>query len=159
MFFAWIAALALLASCQPKTETQAIEEMKNRVEANAKMLDKLESDYFSGLEKDFISCDSMLQYLSEEEVDAVFEELQLAGAYITQFKSVSPTMKTNLEYSKSQLDKLQADAESHYLSDSLVNVYLADEARSLDTLNAQLEYFKDRFEKCQQTFDDFKKKK
>lgn len=159
VLFVWIAALTLLASCQSKAETAKITDLKKQVEANEKVLDNLESQNFVQLEKDFISCDSMLQYMSQEEVDTVFEQLRLVGAYITQFKLEVPVMRSRIDYSLSQLDKLKADAESHYFSDSLVFVYLADEARSIDTLTAQIDYFKDRFAKSQKFLDDFKKKK
>lgn len=156
--FAWIAALALLASCQPKAQ-DSFAILKKQLDSYSEALDKLEEHSRTELQKDFMACDSMLQYLHPEEMDEAFEQIQLAGAYLAQFKAMYPLMKSRIEYTHTQLDKLKADAETHYLSDSLVTFYLADEAKSVDTMAAQLDYFTDRLAQSKQAFVDFKRKK
>lgn len=146
-------------ACAPKTNIDKIDLLKKKVEDNAKILQNIEDKDFKELEKDFFACDSMLQYLRPEEVEEVFPKLQLAGAYIEQFKAVKPSMKTEIDSTLLQLDHLRADAKSQFLSDSLVTIYLADETQHVDKLSNQIQYFKDRFRSCQKDLNDFKKRK
>ena len=76
-----------------------------------------------------------------------------------QFMEVKPIMEKKMDYVVEQLGNLKSDAESHYLSDSLVLVYLDTENKVADTLHAQVAYFKDSFSKCQASLDQLKKSK
>jgi uncharacterized protein (DUF342 family) len=158
-FIGWLAALLLLVGCQPKTDLDRIDALKKQVNKDVKTLNDLNTNTFVQLEKDFISCDSSLQYLSEAELDAVFEKLKLVDAYIQQFKMERPVMQAEMDSTLARLDLLRADAATHYLSDSLVAVYLEDETQQVEKLNSQVEYFKDRLGNCRKDLDNFKKKK
>lgn len=158
-FIGWLAALLLLIGCQPKTDLDRIDALKKQVNKDVRALNDLNTNTFVQLEKDFISCDSSLQFLPEEELDAVFEKLKLVDAYIQQFKMERPVMQAEMDSTLARLDLLRADAATHYLSDSLVAVYLEDETQQVEKLNSQVEYFKDRLGNCRKDLDNFKKKK
>lgn len=149
----------LLNACAPKTNIEKIEALEKQVRADAQALELLENKDFVNLEKDFLTCDSMLQHLRSEVVEEVFPQLQLVSAYIEQFKAVKPMMKTEIDSTLLQLGNLRADAQSKFLSDSLVTIYLADETRHVDKLNNQIQYFKDRFSSSQKDLNNIKKKK
>ena len=151
--------LLLFAGCQPKTDLDKIDALKKQVNKDLKALNDLNDNSIVQLEKDFISCDSSLQFLTEKELDAVFPKLQLVDAYIQQFKETRPVMQAEMDSTLARLDLLRADAATHYLSDSLVAVYLEDETQQVERLNNQVEYFKDRLGSCRKELDDFKKKK
>lgn len=155
-----VAALAL-AACQsePKTDLERVDALKKQVQDNAKTLNELENKEFAQLQKDFMSCDSMLQFLHPEEIEEVFQQLQLVGAYISQFKENCPMMRANIDTTLVQLDHLKSDIETHYLSDSLVAIYLDTESQHVTRINNQVEYFKDRFAGCKKDLKEFKKKK
>lgn len=161
--FILIAVLAcfVMLGCthQPKTTIEKIDQLKEQVTADAKALQALANKDFTKLQKDFHYCDSILQYLDSKLVEANFDQLNLTQAYIHQFKDVKPIMEKKMDYVVEQLGNLKSDAESHYLSDSLVLVYLDTETKVADTLHAQVEYFKDRFRKCQESLDKLKKSK
>lgn len=144
---------------QPKTLTERIDALKQQVTNDAKTLQEIESKDFATLQSDFVSCDSMLQHLPQEQVEANFEHLRLANAYLMQFSEVKPVMEQKMNYVIQQLDNLKSDAESHYLSDSLANVYFETENHVADTLHAQVEYFKDRLSSCQNTLNRMKMNK
>lgn len=144
---------------QPKTTVQKIDTLKHQVMTDVKTLQKIDSEIFTKLQKDFMYCDSLLQYLTTEQVDAHFEQLNLAQAYLLQYREVKPVMDQKMDYLMEQLDHLKADAESHYLSDSLVTVYLTTETRIADTLHAQVTYFQDCLGKCQKELNKLKKSK
>ena len=156
-FIGWLAALLLLVSCQPKTDLDKIDALKKQVNKDAKALNDLNTNTFVQLEKDFIACDSSLQFLPEEEVDVVFPKLQLVDAYIQQFKEIRPVMQAEMDSTLARLDLLRADAATHYLADSLVTMYLEDETRQVEKLSNQVEYFKDRLGNCRKDLDSFKK--
>lgn len=159
---ALIAAMATiglcLASCQsqPQSNIEKIDTLKKQVQEDVKNLQVLETTDFVMLSKDFMSCDSMLQYMETEQIDKSFETLQLVQAYLEQFKVTKPEMQAGLDTTLIQLDRLKADAESHYLSDSLVGVYLATETEYANKLNNQIRYFQDRFGTCKKNLETLK---
>ena len=146
---------------QPKPETNIdkIESLQKQVQADSKTLNDIEANEFVTLKNDFRACDSMLQYLTPEQVDQSFEKLQLVQAYIEQFKFTKPLMQADMDTTLHQLDRLKADAESHYLSDSLVTEYLESEAEYVNRLSNQVRYFQDRFSTCEQDLNALKKQR
>ena len=151
--------MLLLVGCQPKTDLDRIDALKKQVNKDVRALNDLNTNTFVQLEKDFISCDSSLQFLPEEELDAVFEKLKLVDAYIQQFKKEQPVMQAEMDSTLARLDLLRADAATHYLADSLVASYLEDETQQVEKLSSQVAYFKDRLGNCRKDLDNFKKKK
>ena len=156
-----IAALAciVLSGCnnQPKTTIEKIDLLKKQVATDAKALQAIANEDFTILQNDFHYCDSMLQYIDAEQVKANFDQLNLTQAYILQFKEVKPDMEKKMDYLVQQLDNLKSDAESQYLPDSLVLIYLDTETKVADTLHAQVDYFKDSFSSCQKSLNQMKK--
>ena len=139
--------MLLLVGCQPKTDLDKIDALKKQVDKDIKALNDLNNNSFVQLEKDFISCDSLLQFLSEEELDAVFPKMQLV------------VMQAEMDSTLARLDLLRADVETHYIADSLAAVYIGDETQQVEKLSNQVAYFKDRFDGCRKDLDGFKQKK
>ena len=156
-----VGLIFVLTNCnnKPVTNIDKIDSLKKQVQADAKTLNDLEAKEFVELEKDFRACDSMLQYQSPEQVERSFEKLQLVQAYLEQFKFTKPMMQADMDTTLLQLDRLKADAESHYLSDSLVTVYLENETEYVNKLSNQVRYFQDHFSSCQQDLNALKKQK
>lgn len=86
----------------------------------------------------------MLAFVPEERVNDYFDVLNLTQAYLSQFDEMLPVMRNDLAYINRQLDLLQQDIDTHYLSDSLAQEYLNDEKASADTLHYRIQYFEDR---------------
>ena len=82
-----------LAACQtePKTDLERVDALIKQVQDDVTTLNELENKEHVQLKKDFMACDSMLQFLHPEEVDEIFQQLQLVGAYIGQFEETVPT--------------------------------------------------------------------
>ena len=152
-----IALVGALASCQPKTLADKICALEKQVKVEAQTLNQLETKQFTRLEKDFAACDSLLQFLHPEEVEAPFQQLQLVGAYIEQFKATRPVMLADIDTTLAQLGRLKADIESRYINDSLAGIYLDDETQHVNRLSNQVKYFKDRFESSQKELNALKK--
>ncbi len=144
---------------KPETNIDKIENLQKQVQADSKALDDIEAHEFVTIQRDFMACDSMLQYQSQEQVEQSFEKLQLVQAYIEQFKFVKPLMQADMDSTLHQLNRLKTDAVNHYLSDSLVTVYLENETEYVNKQSNQVRYFQDRFSKCQEDLDELKKTK
>lgn len=155
-FIICLVALQLMAGCRPKTDIDRIDALKEQVTQDVKTLNDLNANTFIQLQKDFVSCDSSLRFLSEKEVEAAFTKLQLVDAYIQQFNKTYPVMQAEMDSSLTRLELLRTDAETHYLPDSLVASYLEDETRQVEKLNSQVEYFKDRLGACRKDLDGLK---
>lgn len=143
----------------PKTNIERIDDLKKQVQADAKTLQRLENKEFVILQRDFKTCDSMLQFQSPEQVDKSFETLRLVQAYIEQFRITKPMMQADMDSTLRQLDRLRSDAEIQYVSDSLITVYVDGEAKFVERLGNQVRYFQDRFGTCQKNLKALKKQK
>ena len=155
-----IAAFALLlGSCQnhPQTLADQIDRLKRQVSDDANTLRRLEDSEWLQLQNDFRHCDSMLQHMDSAQVAAAFEKLNLVQAYLNQFSELKADMRQKMEYSLLQLDRLKADAESHYINDSLAAAYLETETQVADTLHHRVLYFQEKFGNCRKSLSDLKK--
>ena len=151
-----LAAIMLVAPCckqKSNPTTQQIELVKRQVSADREALHEIESVAYPQLENDFYRCDSMLQYVDQEIAAQQFDKLNLAKAYLIQFQETLPRMQADIDSSLLQLDRLEADANSHYLSDSLVLVYLQEEKDIANRLHEQVLYFKDRLGNSRKELD------
>ena len=99
----------------------------------------------------------MLQFVPETEIERYFETLDLAQAYLSQFNELLPVMQRDLSYTRTQLANLQNDLDTHYLSDSMFQVYLKDETAVADTLHHRILYFQDRLSHQDQELQTLKK--
>ena len=155
-FIGWLAILLTLAGCKPQTDLEKIDVLKKQVNKEAKTLAELNANTFVKLEKDFIACDSSLQFLPEEELDAAFQKLRLVDAYLQQFKEIAPVIQAEMDSTLVRLDLLRADAATHYYADSLVAIYIEDETRQVEKLCNQVAYFKDRLSNCRSDLNGLK---
>lgn len=150
-----MAFLLLACSCQSKKEP--IQQLQDQLTKDSIALQKLQDNYQARLWADFRWCDSMLQYVPENEIAGYFDTLNLAQAYLNQFDEMLPVMQRGIGYSRQQLNSLKNDIDTHYLNDSLAEAYLADEAAVIDTLHHRILYFQKRLSQQEKKLNDTKK--
>lgn len=177
-FFIGCFAVLLLFGCQPSdsgarravqsqeptspkssSDLDKIDVLIKLLERESHALADMKGRPIEQLEKDFISCDSSLQFLPEEKWNDAFEKLQLVNAYIMQFKETSPVMEAEMDSTMARLELLRNDVAAHYFPDSLAVAYIEDETRAVEKLSNQVKYFKERLGNCRKDLDDFKIKK
>lgn len=146
--------MACLA-CQSRKEP--IGQLQDRLADDSIALQKLQDKYQTRLRDDFFWCDSMLQYIPQDQVGTYFESLNLAQAYLDQFDEMLPVMQHDITYSRQQLRNLKNDIDTHYVSDSLAAAYLEDETAVADTLHNRILYFQDRLAQQDKVLTDTKK--
>ena len=74
-------------------------------------------------------------------------EMQLLRAYLQQYEDERDNISENIKYSKSQISDLKDDLKQNLYNDSLREVYLSSEEEVVNMIDAQLDYFLDRFNK------------
>lgn len=129
-------------SCQSRKEP--IARLQEQLSRDSVTLCEIQQKYPDNIRSNFRWCDSMLQYLPQEEIDECFETLNLAQAYLSQFDEMLPVMQHDLSYTRQQLVNLKKDIDTHFINDSLAAIYLADETAVADTLHNRILYFEDR---------------
>ncbi|MCR5646528.1 MAG: hypothetical protein K6F96_09150 [Bacteroidales bacterium] len=134
----------LLACIACQSRKEPIARLQEQLSRDSVALSRIEREYPEGIKTNFDWCDSMLQYVPAEEVNGYFQTLNLAQAYLRQFNEMLPVMRHDLSYTRQQLVHLQNDLDTHYLNDSLAEIYLADETAVADTLHHRILYFEDR---------------
>lgn len=150
-----MAFLLLACSCQSKKEP--IQQLQDQLTSDSIALRKLQDNYQPRLWADFRWCDSMLQYIPQEQVSDLFQTLNLTQAYLCQFDKMLPIMLHDINYSRQQLSSLKNDINTHYFNDTLAAKYLADEAAVIDTLHYRILYFQDRLSQQDKVLSDTKK--
>ena len=151
-FFLLLACL----SCQSRKE-EPIAQLQEQLSRDSVSLSKIQQQYPENIRANFFWCDSMLQYLPEEQVRKCFPVLNLAQAYLTQFDEMLPVMQHDISYTRQQLVRLQNDIDTQYLSDSLATAYLDDEAAVADTLHNRILYFQERLSSQDQELKSLRK--
>ena len=146
-----------MASISCQSRKAPIAELQDQLVKDNIALDKLQVKYQDRLQADFYWCDSMLQYVPEKDINDFFQILDLAQAYLNQFNEMLPVMKHDITYTQNQLDNLQSDLDTHYIGDSLFQVYLKDEHAVADTLHNRILYFQDRLSHQDQELQSLKK--
>ena len=149
-----MAFLLLAGSCQDRKTP--LQRLQDQLANDSVTLSKLQ-DRHVHMWDDFRWCDSMLQYVPQEQVDDYFEDLNLAQAYLNQFDEILPLMLHTVSYTRRQLTNLQNDIDTHYISDSLAAVYLEDETAVADTLHHRVLYFQDRLTRQDETLGSIRK--
>lgn len=148
--------MLLVCSCQSK-KVDSIPQLLRQLERDSVALVKIQQEYPASIQTNFLWCDSMLQYVPKEQISEYFDVLNLAQAYLGQFDMTLPVMQRDMAYIKTQLNNLQHDMDSHYVSDSLAMVYLQDEIASADTLHNRIVYFQERLSQQDKELQSLKK--
>ena len=134
----------------------SIPQLQQQLALDSIALQEIKDRYQDALQKDFLWCDSMLAFDNKEDVQSHFEILNLAQAYLGQFNEMLPVMNHDLAFLNIQLTHLQNDIDTHYINDSLAQVYLNDEIAVADTLHHRILYFEERLSQQDQALQSLK---
>ena len=148
--------LLALSSCADKAENP-FAKLHRQLDRDSLALNDIQQQYPPKIRADFHWCDSMLQYVPQQHIDAFFDTLNLAQAYLQQFDEMLPIMRHDLSYIRTQLVNLQYDLDHQLVTDSLFALYLQDESDAADTLHYRVLYFQDRLPKQDQALRSLKK--
>ena len=124
------------------------EPSMKRIDALTKQLDRIEKKHikaeaaFDELVEDCARLDNFLR-----ETNNPKPEMQLLRAYLQQYEDERDNIVEDIKYSKSQVSDLKEDIEKGLYDELQREEYLSSEEKSVNKIEAQLDYFIDRFEK------------
>ena len=134
------------------------EPSMKRINALEKRVSKIEKKYhesetaFNNLVADCARLDEFLRNNNTPK-----PEMQLLRAYLQQYEDIRMSIQNKLTYSKNQIENLKDDLKNGLYDENQREEYLASEENVLDTIEAQCDYFIDRFEKQIDFIEDIEK--
>lgn len=133
--------MLLMAACTSKSPSDQIASMQKRLSKAESRLEVLYNDDFNFLIGKCMALDTVLPLIVENE-----ECLFLMKQYLQQFETTYPIMTDDISYSRQQLSNLGDDINAGILEAEKVTKYIADEEAALKRLEAQVDYFSERFD-------------
>ena len=130
-----------LMACNNEPSMKRIDMMEKQLSTIEKKYQKTETA-FDELVDDCAELDEFLRINNTPK-----PEMQLLRAYLQQYEDERDNISENIKYSKSQISDLKSDFRQDLYNDSLREVYLSSEEEVVNMIEAQLDYFLDRFEK------------
>ena len=124
------------------------EPSMKRINTLEKQVSKIEKKYqetenaFNKLVDDCAKFDEFLRNNNTPK-----PEMQLLRAYLQQYEDERTLMQEEIEYSKNQISNLKDDFKAGLYDAGQREEYLKSEEDALNTTNAKLDYFLDRFQK------------
>ena len=124
------------------------EPSMKRINALEKQVSKIEKKYqetetaFENLVADCARFDEFLRNNNTPK-----PEMQLLRAYLQQYEDERIAIEEEMQYSKNQINNLKEDFNEGLYDASQREEYLSSEATALNTTEAKLDYFLDRFKK------------
>ena len=128
-------------ACNNEPSMKRIDMMEKQISNIEKKYQKTETA-FDELVDDCAELDEFLRSNNTPK-----PEMQLLRAYLQQYEDERDNISENIKYSKSQISDLKSDFRQDLYNDSLREVYLGSEEEVVNMIEAQLDYFLDRFEK------------
>ncbi len=130
-----------MAACTSKSPSDQIVSMQERLSKAERHLEVLYNEDFNALVGKYMALDTILPRTEEDR-----EPLELMGAYLQQLETMRPIMQDDISYSRQQLANLKDDIDSGILDAEKVTKYIADEEAALRKLEAQVNYFQEKFD-------------
>lgn len=130
---------SLMACTEPSVKR--IDKMKKQLEQVEKKHKKTE-EAFDNLVEDCVRLDKILRRENTPK-----KEMQLLRAYLQQYEDERDVIEEEIEYSYSQLKNLREDFAEGLYDETQREEYLTSEEKAINTIDAKLDYFLDRFEK------------
>lgn len=128
-----------LLSCSD-TPSKQVSSMQKRLAVVQSGVSTLYERDFDFLVKEYYRIDTTLARKSN-----ILKEMDLLASYLQQFETVRVDMLDEIKYSEQQLSDLKYDIDNNKLSENDISKYLKDEEAAVKRLEAQLDYFRDRF--------------
>lgn len=130
-----------MVACNSKSPSGKISAMQKRVDVVERQVEELYNQEFNELVKDYQSLDTTVAMKKD-----IQDEMELLQAYLQQFESQRIVIKENVEFSRKQLSDLKDDVKNNLYDEVTVEKYIRDEEKELRMMEAQIKYFKEKFE-------------
>ena len=115
--------------------------MQKRVDAVERQVEVLYTQDFSYLVGEYQALDTTVAMTKD-----IHNEMELLQAYLQQFEDQKDVIIEDAQFSRKQLSDLQDDVNSHRFDSETTSKYINDEEKALRQMEAQLKYFKEKFD-------------
>jgi len=115
--------------------------MQKRVNKVERQVEALYNQDFNALVNDYQALDTTVARTKD-----IHEEMTLLQAYLQQFETQRTVLKENVEFSRKQLSDLKYDVENYRYDEKTTSKYIQDEEKELQIMEAQVKYFKEKFD-------------
>lgn len=130
----------MMVACSEETKKEPIALMQERVDEVERNVEELYNQDFNYLVDQYKVLDTTIARIKDIE-----DEMWLLQAYLQQFETEHDALIANVEYSRQQLADLLEDMKNNVLDSVTVAKYMQDEEKALRMMEAQVEYFKEKF--------------
>lgn len=132
---------SLMACKETEPSMRRINEMTKQLERIEKKQAKAEKAFNNLVEQ----CMDFDEFLRNENNPK--PEMQLVRAYLQQYEDERGNITENIKYSTSQISDLKDDLKNGLYDETQREEYLSSEEKAVNMIEAQLDYFIDRFQK------------
>ena len=115
--------------------------MQKRVDAVERRVEVLYNQDFKYLIDEYKALDSTVARTKDIQL-----EMELLKAYLQQFENQRDIIKEDVEFSRKQLSDLKHDVKKHLYDDETTSQYIQDEEAALHMMEAQINYFQEKFD-------------
>lgn len=130
-----------MAACSPKSPSEQIDLMQKRLTKAEMRLEVLRNEDFDNLIKKCMALDTVMPKTDEN-----WEKLFLMKQYLQQMVTNYPLMQDNIKFSRQQLSDLKDDITANILDAADITTYIGDEEAALKEIEAQVNYFEEKFD-------------
>lgn len=130
-----------MVACTSKSPSGTIDAMQKRVDDIEHRVEVLYNQDFNELVGDYQALDTTIAMTED-----ISEEMELLQAYLQQFETQRVVIIENAKFSRKQLSDLKEDIENNLYDEETKAQYIKDEDDEIRIMEAQLEYFKEKFD-------------
>lgn len=141
-----------MVACKNESPSGQIDAMQKRVDAVERDVDVLYDQDFTYLVNEYRALDTTVAMTKD-----IQYEMELLQAYLQQFEGQRVVIKESAEYSRKQLSDLKGDVKKHLYDEETTAKYIQDEETELRMMEAQIKYFKEKFDEQKEVVTKLRK--
>ena len=130
-----------MVACTSKSPSGTIDTMLKRVDAVERQTELIYNQDFNYLVGEYQALDTTIALTKDIGV-----EMELLQAYLQQFETQRVLIKEGAQFSRKQLSDLKDDVKNNLYDEETTQKYIQDEENELRMMEAQIEYFKEKFD-------------
>ena len=141
-----------MVACKDESPSGQIDAMQKRVDAVERQVDEIYNQDFDYLVREYQALDTTVAMTKN-----IQDEMELLQAYLQQFETQRVVLLESAALSRKQLSDLKDDVKHNLYDEATVAGYMQDEEKELHIMEAQLKYFKEKFDEQKEVVKQLRK--
>ena len=130
-----------MVACTDKSPSGQISAMQKRVDAVERQVEDIYNQDFNFLVGEYQALDTTVARTKD-----ISQEMELLQAYLQQFEDQHVALLEGAKFSRKQLSDLKSDVENNLYDETTTLKYIKDEETELRMMEAQVKYFREKFD-------------